>query len=137
MAAGMPLSAVIGRREVMDTPGVGSLGGTYSGNPVSCQAALAVLEVFEEEDLLVRAQIVGAKLFERFEAWQKDHQIIGDVRGLGAMVGLELVKDRTSKEPAVEETKALVRYCYENGLILLSCGTSWQCDPGAGALGGQ
>jgi 4-aminobutyrate aminotransferase/(S)-3-amino-2-methylpropionate transaminase len=122
LAAGMPLSAVIGRKEMMDEPQVGGLGGTYGGNPVCCRAALAVLEVFEEERLLEKAELLGKKLRARFEAWQKEYPIIGEVRGIGPMQGLELVRDPVTKEPAADEAKALVRACYENGLMLLSCG---------------
>jgi 4-aminobutyrate aminotransferase/(S)-3-amino-2-methylpropionate transaminase len=122
-AAGMPLSAVVGRLEIMNAPGVGGLGGTYGGNPVSCRAALAVLEAIEEENLLTRAESLGVKLRRRFESWRKEYEIIGEVRGLGPMLGLELVKDRTTKEPAADEAKALIKFCYEKGLIILSCGT--------------
>ena len=122
LAAGMPLSAVVGRKEMMDAPHVGGLGGTYGGNPVCCQAALAVLDVFEEENLLTKAEALGEKLRERFDAFQQEFQIIGDVRGKGPMLAMELVKDRETKEPAADEAKALVKFCYEKGLILLSCG---------------
>jgi len=122
LAAGMPLSAVVGKREIMDSPHVGGLGGTYGGNPVCCRAALAVLEIFEEEGLLKKAQILGQKVRERFDAWQEQFELIGDVRGLGPMLALELVRDRETKEPADEEAKALVQFCYEKRLILLSCG---------------
>jgi len=122
LAAGMPLSAVVGKSEIMDSPHVGGLGGTYGGNPVCCRAALAVLDIFEEEGLLKKAQVLGQKVRERFDAWQEQFELIGDVRGLGPMLALELVKDRETKEPAAEEAKALVQFCYERGLILLSCG---------------
>jgi len=122
LAAGMPLSAVIGRKEVMDTVHPSGVGGTYGGNPVACRAALAVLDIIEEENLLKKAEILGKKLKERFDAWHKNFEIIGDVRGIGPMLALELVKDRETKEPAAEEAKALVKFCFEKGLILLSCG---------------
>ncbi len=122
LAAGMPLSAVVGKSEIMDSPHVGGLGGTYGGNPVCCRAALAVLDIFEEEELLKKAQVLGQKVRERFDAWQEQFELIGDVRGLGPMLALELVKDRKTKEPAAEEAKALVQFCYEKGLILLSSG---------------
>jgi len=89
---------------------------------VCCRAALAVLDIFEEEGLLKKAQVLGQKVRERFDAWQEQFELIGDVRGLGPMLALELVKDRKTKEPAAEEAKALVQFCYEKGLILLSCG---------------
>ncbi|MEW5722609.1 MAG: aspartate aminotransferase family protein, partial [Thermodesulfobacteriota bacterium] len=122
LAAGMPLSAVVGRKEMMDNPMVGGLGGTYGGNPVCCRAALAVLDVLEEENLLIRAEALGRMLRERFEAWQQKFDLIGDVRGKGAMLALELVTDRNTKEPASDQAKALIKFCYENGLIVLSCG---------------
>jgi 4-aminobutyrate aminotransferase/(S)-3-amino-2-methylpropionate transaminase len=122
LAAGMPLSSVVGRQEMMNSPQVGGLGGTYGGNPISCQAALAVLEIFEEENLLQKAETLGKKLRARFDDFKKRFEIIGDVRGLGPMLALELVRDRETKEPAAAETKALTKFCYEKGLILLSCG---------------
>jgi 4-aminobutyrate aminotransferase/(S)-3-amino-2-methylpropionate transaminase len=122
-AAGMPLSAVVGRKEIMDTPEIGGLGGTYAGNPVGCRAALAVLEVIREENVLARAEILGTKLMERFRSWREQYEIIGDVRGLGAMLALELVRDRETREPAAEETHDLVRFCFERGLIVSPCGT--------------
>jgi 4-aminobutyrate aminotransferase/(S)-3-amino-2-methylpropionate transaminase len=122
LAGGMPLSAVVGRGEMMNSPQVGGLGGTYGGNPVACQAALAVLEIFEEEDLCKKSQSLGMKLRRRFETFKEHFEIIGDVRGIGSMLALELVRDRQTKEPAATETKALVKFCYENGLIVLSCG---------------
>lgn len=123
LAAGMPLGSVVGKKEMLDAPHVGGLGGTYGGNPVCCQAALAVLEVFEEENLLQKAEVLGKKLKERFDAWHQEFEIIGEARGLGSMRALELVKDRETKEPAPEAAKALIKFCYEKGLIILSCGT--------------
>jgi len=123
IAAGMPLSAVVGKQEIMNSVHPFGVGGTYGGNPVSCRAALAVLEIFEEEDMLGKANALGSKLRERFDSWKSQYEIIGDVRGMGAMLALELVKDRETKEPAAEEAKALTGFCFERGLILLSCGT--------------
>ena len=122
LAAGMPLSAVVGKKEMMNAPQVGGLGGTYGGNPICCRAALAVLDVFEEEKLLAKAESLGKKLRKRFEDLQGRFEIIGEVRGKGPMLALELVKDRETKEPAAVEAKALVKYCYERGLVILSCG---------------
>jgi 4-aminobutyrate aminotransferase/(S)-3-amino-2-methylpropionate transaminase len=121
-AGGMPLSAVIGRADLMDKPHVGGLGGTYGGNPVSCRAALAVLEILLDDGLLSIAQTLGETLLERLTHLQGEHEIIGDVRGKGPMLGLELVRDRETKEPATEEAKRLVQLCFEKGLIILSCG---------------
>ena len=122
LSGGTPLSAVTGRAEVMDGPTPGSLGGTYGGNPLACAAALAAIDVIQKNGLPARAQEIGAKTLKRFRQMQERHGIIGDVRGLGAMVALELVKDRRTKEPATEATAAVVRWCYENGLIVLKAG---------------
>ena len=121
-AGGMPLSAVTGRSDLMNAPHIGGLGGTYGGNPVSCAAALAVLEILVEDDLMSRAESLGNLLWERFTRLQEQFEIIGYVRGKGPMLGMELVKDRETKEPAAEEAKKLVQLCYEKGLIILSCG---------------
>ncbi len=123
LAAGMPLSGVVGRKEILDAPHQGGLGGTYSGNPVSLRAALAVLDIFEEENLLAKAEILGQRLRRRFEEWAERYRIIGQVRGLGPMLGLELVRDRKTKEPAKEEAARVTQLALEKGLILLSCGT--------------
>jgi len=123
LAAGMPLSAVVGRKDLMDKVHTGGLGGTYGANPVSCRAALAVLEIFEEENLLDKAKALGEKLEKKLRAWKERYEIIGDVRGLGPMRAMELVKDRRSKAPAADEAKNLVKFCAARGLILLSCGT--------------
>jgi 4-aminobutyrate aminotransferase/(S)-3-amino-2-methylpropionate transaminase len=122
IAAGMPLSAITGRAELMDVPGPGQLGGTFAGSPVACAAGLAVLDVIEEEKLVERAQEIGTRMMDAFRSWQEKYEIIGDVRGLGAMVALELVKNRVTKEPAKEETGKIVTECWNNGLIGLSAG---------------
>jgi 4-aminobutyrate aminotransferase/(S)-3-amino-2-methylpropionate transaminase len=122
LAGGMPLAAVIGRAEMMEEPQVGGLGGTYSGNPVSCCAALAVLDFVEESNLPARATKIGDTIRERFHRMYGRFPLIGDVRGLGAMMGLELVKDRHTKEPAADEAKKIVTHCHEHGLIVLTCG---------------
>lgn len=123
LAAGMPLSAVVGKKEIMDAVHPAGIGGTYGGNPLACEAALAVLDIVETEGLLEKAQQLGEKLKSAFLKFQENYDMIGDVRGLGPMIALELVKDRHTKTPAPEETKALVKYCFERGLIILSCGT--------------
>lgn len=122
LAGGMPLSAVTGRKELMDIPHIGGLGGTYSGNPISCSAALAVLEILFEDKLLERSKALGEIIYARFMDLQSKFEIIGEVRGKGPMLALELVKDRETKVPATEETKKLTQLCYEKGLVLLSCG---------------
>ena len=123
LAAGMPLAAVVGREDIMASVHPWGVGGTYGGNPICCRAALAVLDVFEEEDLLQKAEALGNKLKDRCNAWAEQFEIIGEVRGLGPMMALELVKDRKTKEPAADEAKALVESCLEKGLVVLSCGT--------------
>jgi 4-aminobutyrate aminotransferase/(S)-3-amino-2-methylpropionate transaminase len=122
LAAGMPLAAVVGKAEIMDAVHAWGLGGTYGGNPVACAAGLAVLEVFEEENMLAKSVALGEKLKARFEKWQQQFDIIGEIRGLGAMLGLELVKG-ANREPAADEAKQLTSFCLEKGLILLSCGS--------------
>jgi 4-aminobutyrate aminotransferase/(S)-3-amino-2-methylpropionate transaminase len=122
LAAGMPLSAVVGKRDIMDSVHRGGIGGTYGGNPVSCAAALAVLDVYEEEKMLDKSEKLGRKLRRSLDDLKKKHETIGDVRGLGPMLALELVKDRKTKEPAPEETAAVVSYAFEKGLNILSCG---------------
>jgi 4-aminobutyrate aminotransferase/(S)-3-amino-2-methylpropionate transaminase len=123
LAAGLPLSAVVGRKDLMDSVHASGIGGTYGANPLACRAALAVLDIFENEDLLSRGQALGEKLRRRFDRFQADFEVVGDVRGIGPMLALELVRDRESKEPATDAAKQLVRYCHDKGLILLACGT--------------
>lgn len=123
IGAGMPISAVTGRAEIMDAPIEGGIGGTYGGNPLACAAALAVMDQFEKTDLLSRARSLGEVLSARLEAWRDRFPVVGDVRGLGAMRGMELVKDRKSKEPNKEAVGKLMQYAQKNGVILLSCGT--------------
>ncbi len=123
LAAGMPLSAVVGRKEIMQSVHAGGIGGTYGANPVACNAALAVFDIFEGEDLLSKAQALGNKLRERLDSFKQQFELVGDVRGLGAMLAMELVEDRHTKAPAAEKAKALVKYCFDRGLILLACGS--------------
>jgi len=124
LAGGFPLSAVVGRAEIMDAVHPGGLGGTYAGFPPACAAALAAIEVIDEENLCERAQVVGDAIQNRFKAMAADNfDCIGDVRGLGAMVAMELVTDRAAKTPAGDLTKALLAEAEKRGLILLSCGT--------------
>jgi 4-aminobutyrate aminotransferase / (S)-3-amino-2-methylpropionate transaminase / 5-aminovalerate transaminase len=127
IAAGLPLSGVIGRAEIMDGPHAGAIGGTYIGNPVAQAAALAVLDVFEEESVLERACLVGDRIRERMLSWQARWPTIGDVRGLGAMLAIELVEDPGSKEPAPDVARAVIDAALERGLILLKAGTFGNC----------
>jgi len=123
LGGGLPLAAITGRAEVMDAPGPGGLGGTFAGNPLSCEAALAVLDLFENEDLSSRANELGDDFQRRAREWQKRWPMIGDVRGLGGMQAIELVQSEDKREPATEETKQIVQYCYEHGVIILSSGS--------------
>lgn len=123
LAAGLPLAAVTGRAEIMEAPVAGGLGGTYSGNPVACEAALAVLDMFDKHDLCARARYIGAWVEDRAKDWERRFPIVGDMRGVGAMRAFELVMDRQTREPAREETESVLRYCYEHGLLILSAGT--------------
>ena len=124
LGGGFPLSAVTGRATIMDAAHPGGLGGTYGGNPISIAAAHAVLDVIESEDLCGRATRVGQKMRTRLEALAKELPLIGDVRGVGAMVAIELVKDAKTKEPDADTTAAVLAHAEKRGLILLSCGTS-------------
>jgi 4-aminobutyrate aminotransferase/(S)-3-amino-2-methylpropionate transaminase len=123
LGGGLPLGAVTGRAEIMDAPGPGGLGGTFTGNPLACVAALAVLDMFEQKNLSRRAHELGSKVQARAKEWQKHWPLIGDVRGLGAMQALELVRSQETREPAAEETKQIMEYCYKHGLIALSAGS--------------
>jgi 4-aminobutyrate aminotransferase/(S)-3-amino-2-methylpropionate transaminase len=122
IAGGVPLSAVIGKADIMDAPVVGGLGGTFAGSPLACAAGLAVLEVLEKEKLNQRAEAMGAKLVARLKQMQAKFNCIGEVRALGMMVAMELVKNRRADAPDAELTKALVQAAGRRGLILLSCG---------------
>ncbi|MHA7065644.1 4-aminobutyrate--2-oxoglutarate transaminase [Azospirillum argentinense] len=125
LAGGFPLSAVTGKAEFMDAPIPGGIGGTYAGSPLATTAALAVLDVIEEEKLIQRSNDLGERIAGRFRSMAQRNtlSVIGDVRNLGGMIAMELVKDRGTKEPAPELTKALVAKAAEKGLVLLSCGT--------------
>ena len=123
MAGGFPISAVVGRAEVMDAASPGGLGGTYAGSPVACAAALAVMEVFEKENLLQRSRDVGERLTAALKAMAARHACIGDVRGLGAMVAIELFKNGDVKQPDADLAKRVTAEAATRGLILLTCGT--------------
>jgi 4-aminobutyrate aminotransferase / (S)-3-amino-2-methylpropionate transaminase / 5-aminovalerate transaminase len=123
IGGGLPLAAITGRAEIMDAPGHGGLGGTFAGNPAACEAALAVLDMFENQDLYTRANELGAHFQKRAREWQKRWPLVGDVRGLGAMQAIELVQSQETREPAAQETKQITQYCYEHGLITISAGS--------------
>ena len=122
LAAGFPLSGVVGRAEVMDAPDPGGLGGTYAGNPIACAAGLAVMDIMRDEKLPERAARIGSVVEERMQSWARDSELIGDIRAVGAMVGMELVRSRKTKEPADKETAAILKAAREKGLIILRCG---------------
>jgi len=123
LGGGMPIAAVTGRAEIMDAPGVGALGGTFCGHPLSCAAALAAIETIEKENLLNRSLRIGGRFEDRARAWQKKWPLVGEVRGLGGMCAMELVRDPATREPADTETKEIARLCYEHGLIIITAGT--------------
>jgi 4-aminobutyrate aminotransferase / (S)-3-amino-2-methylpropionate transaminase / 5-aminovalerate transaminase len=127
IAAGLPLSGVLGKAEIMDAPGDSAVGGTYVGNPVAQAAALAVLDVFEEEGLNDRSAAIGEHISERMHAWQERWDAIGHVRGLGAMLAIELVRDRESKAPAADLASRVVEQAAERGLLLLKSGIYGNC----------
>src|SRR5215216_3034519 len=127
IAAGLPLSAVVGKAEIMDAPGDSAIGGTYVGNPVAQAAALAVLDVFEEDGLAERAARIGETIRARMLAWQERWDAVGDVRGLGAMLAIELVHDRGTKDPAPELASAVVEAAADRGLLLLKSGIYSNC----------
>ncbi len=127
IAGGLPLSGVVGRAEIMDGAHDGAIGGTYIGNPVAQAAALAVLDVIADEGLVEQATTIGDRIRERMLAWQARFPAIGDVRGLGAMLAIELVADRATKEPAPELARAVIHAALVRGLILLKAGVNGNC----------
>ena len=127
LAAGMPLCATTGRAEVMDAAHVGGIGGTYGGNPLACAAANEVFKLIEREHLVERAHDIGAIIRERAAVWQREIKLIGDVRGLGAMIALELVKDRTTRQPAPDETAQALTKALHNGVIAMRAGLYTNC----------
>jgi len=122
LGGGLPLAAVVGRSELMDATNPGGLGGTFGGNPVACAAALAVIDVMLDEKLPQRGTKLGARALGRMRGWMDRHSHIGEVRGVGAMVAMELVTDRATREPAATMTNEVLRYCHRHGLVLLKAG---------------
>ena len=123
LTGGLPMAAVTGRADIMDVPGSGQLGGTFAGNPLACVAALAVLETIEKDNLCARANQLGERFRKRAAKWQSQWELVGDVRGLGAMQALELVRSKTTRQPADEETKQVSQYCYEHGVVMITAGS--------------
>ncbi len=122
IASGLPLGAVTGKTEILDAPEVGALGGTYGGNPLSCLASLQVIEIMQGNGFMEHARKVGEIINNRLAAMKEKYSIIGDSRGLGAMAAIELVRDRTTKEPAKEETAEVLRQCIRKGLVIMKAG---------------
>ncbi|WYW24602.1 4-aminobutyrate--2-oxoglutarate transaminase [Bacillus atrophaeus] len=122
LAAGLPLSGVIGKAEMMDAAAPGELGGTYAGSPLGCAAALAVLEIIEHEGLNERSEEIGRIIEERALEWKKEHAFIGEIRRLGAMAAVEIVKDPETREPDKAKAAAIAAYANDNGLLLLTAG---------------
>jgi 4-aminobutyrate aminotransferase/(S)-3-amino-2-methylpropionate transaminase len=127
IAGGLPLSGVLGRADVMDAPPESAIGGTFVGNPVAVAAALAVLDVIEEERLLDRSGEIGERIRARMLGWQERWPRIGDVRGLGAMLAIELVEDPSTKAPAAKLASAVIEAAVERGLLLLKAGIYSNC----------
>src|SRR5258708_31436925 len=123
LPGGLPLTAVTGHSAVMDAPGRGGLCGTFAGSPVACEAALAVLDLIEKENLCNRADHLGDVFQKRAKGWQAKWDLIGEFRGMGTMQALELVRSKQTREPAPEETKKISQRCYENGLITITAGS--------------
>ncbi len=122
LGAGMPISAITGRAEIMDATHVGGMGGTYGGNPVTCVAAIAAIEMMRQPAFLARVERIGAMLRETLDGWKGRHPLIGDVRGLGSMMLIELVKDRATKQPAPDETLAVIKAACQKGVIAMRAG---------------
>ncbi|MEB3101560.1 4-aminobutyrate--2-oxoglutarate transaminase [Ferviditalea candida] len=122
IAAGIPISAVTGRAEIMDAPNPGEIGGTYAGSPLGCVAGLTVIEMMEQDQLPERADVIGGQIMERFRAFEARFPFVGGARGLGAMCAFEMVKDKTSKAPDKEMTGQFIQECTRRGVIVMSAG---------------
>lgn len=122
LGSGMPISAVVGKKEIMDSVGAGGIGGTYGGNPVACEAALASIRMMEEQNLSEKSLKIGAYIMDRVRALQKEFPQIGDVRGLGSMIGIEFVKDPVTKEPYKDAVSAINAECFKQGLLVIGAG---------------
>jgi 4-aminobutyrate aminotransferase/(S)-3-amino-2-methylpropionate transaminase len=122
LAAGLPLSGIVGRADILNVADPGELGGTYAGNPVACAAALAVIDIVEEENLSAKAEILGQKIEEKLHELYAKHEYVGEIRRLGAMVAVEIVENRENKKPNKAKTAEIIKKANENGLLLLSAG---------------
>jgi 4-aminobutyrate aminotransferase and related aminotransferases len=123
IAGGLPLSAVVAKKEIMDAVPAGTIGGTYCGNPLACASALKVMEVMEKEDYPGKAKKIGAIAMDKFNEWKEKYEVIGDVRGIGSMIGVEFVKDKATKEANAEIVGKIVNYAVKKGLMLEAAGT--------------
>lgn len=123
IAGGLPLSAVVAKKEIMDAVPAGTIGGTYCGNPLACASALKVMEVMEKEDYPGKAKKIGAIAMDKFNEWKEKYEVIGDVRGIGSMIGIEFVKDKATKEANAEIVGKIVNYAVKKGLMLEAAGT--------------
>lgn len=123
IAGGLPLSAVVAKKEIMDAVPTGTIGGTYCGNPLACASALKVMEVMEKEDYPGKAKKIGAIVMDKFNEWKEKYEVIGDVRGIGSMIGVEFVKDKATKEANAEIVGKIVNYAVKKGLMLEAAGT--------------
>jgi 4-aminobutyrate aminotransferase/(S)-3-amino-2-methylpropionate transaminase len=123
LGGGFPISAVTGKADILDAPGPGGLGGTYGASPIACAAALAVIDVIEEEGLIDRAATIGGHVMKTLESLAETEPSIGEVRGLGAMVGIEVVKDAETRQPDPDRTKSITQAALDAGLVILACGT--------------
>lgn len=123
IAGGVPLSAIIASADIMNAPAPGTIGGTYCGNALACASALKVIEIMERDHLADRSLEIGKKVTERYTALKEKYTCIGDVRGLGGMIGLEFVTDQESKEPAPQLTSDIIQYCVQHGLMVEGAGT--------------
>ena len=127
VAGGIPVACVTARKDILDIFSPGELGGTYCGNALATASALKVLEIMERDDFCAKARHVGDMTMKRFLEMQEKYEIIGDVRGVGAMQAIEFVKDRETKEPAKEECKAIINECMANGLVVFGAGVRDNC----------
>jgi 4-aminobutyrate aminotransferase/(S)-3-amino-2-methylpropionate transaminase len=123
IAGGVPLSAIIAREEIMDAPAPGTIGGTYCGNPLACAAALKVIEIMERDHLAERSLAIGEKVMARYNQLKERYECVGDVRGLGGMIGIEFVTDKASKQPDKALTAQVIQECVQHGLMVESAGT--------------
>ena len=123
IAAGVPLSAIVAREEIMESVPGGVIGGTFGGNALACASALKVIDIMEKENFAGKAMTIGNKLRDRFNGLKEELPVIGDIRGLGAMIGIEFVKDPVTKEPNTELVTKLVQYCANHGLLIENAGT--------------